>query len=132
MILPILRGLGETLRRMFDPRVTIQYPEQRRKVAERFRGRPQLVLNDEGRARCVACTLCQTVCPPRAIKIEPAEGPQHQKYPARFTIDLARCIFCGFCQEACPKGAIKVSDLYELAEYERSSLVYDKERLKAK
>jgi NADH-quinone oxidoreductase subunit I len=132
MIGPILKGLGETFRQMFAPRVTIQYPEERREVSERFRGRPELVLGEDGRPKCVACTLCQTVCPPRAIRIEPAEGPQHEKYPERFVLDLSRCIFCGFCQEACPKGAIRLSRLYELAEYERGLLIYDKERLKAK
>jgi NADH-quinone oxidoreductase subunit I len=132
MIVAILRGLGETFRHMFAPRVTIQYPEVRREVCERFRGRPMLEVDDEGRPKCVACTLCQTVCPPRAISITPAEGPGHEKYPERFVLDLSRCIFCGFCQEACPKGAIKLSRLYELAEYERGLLIYDKERLKAK
>ncbi len=131
MIGPILKGLGETFRQIFAPRVTILYPEVRREVAERFRGRPQLELDRQGRAKCVACTLCATVCPPGAIRIEPAEGPDHEKYPAAFVIDLSRCIFCGFCQEACPKGAIRLSRLYELAEYERADLIYDKERLKA-
>jgi NADH-quinone oxidoreductase subunit I len=130
MIGPILRGLGETFRQMFAPRVTILYPEVRREVSERFRGRPRLALDSRGEPKCVACTLCQTVCPSRAIKIEPAEAPDHRKYPARFTLDLSRCIFCGFCQEACPEGAIELTRLYELAEYERGRLIYDKERLK--
>jgi NADH-quinone oxidoreductase subunit I len=129
---PILKGLGETLRQIFAPRVTILYPEVRREVSERFRGRPQLELDREERLKCVACTLCATVCPPKAIRIEPAEGPQHEKYPATFVLDLSRCIFCGFCQEACPKGAIRLSRLYELAEEERAGLIYDKERLKAR
>jgi len=129
---PILRGLGETFRQMFAPRVTILYPEERREVSERFRGRPQLDVDKDGRVKCVACTLCQTVCPSRAIRIEPAEAPDHAKFPQRFTVDLSRCIFCGFCQEACPKGAIELSRLYELAEYERRRLLYDQERLKVR
>jgi NADH-quinone oxidoreductase subunit I len=70
------------------------------------------------------------VCPSNAIKeIIPAEGPEHEKYPSQFIIDLTRCIFCGFCQEACPKAAIKLNNLYELAQYEKSVLIYDMERL---
>mgnify|MGYP005832440999 CR=1 FL=1 len=129
MIGPILKGLGETFRQMFAPRVTILYPEVRREVAERFRGRPRLALSPRGEPKCVACTLCQTVCPPQAIRIEPAEAADHRKYPRSFVLDLSRCIFCGFCQEACPEGAIELTRLYELAEYERARLIYDKERL---
>jgi NADH-quinone oxidoreductase subunit I len=70
------------------------------------------------------------VCPSNAIKqIVPAEGAQHEKYPAAFVIDLTRCIFCGFCQEACPKAAIKLNNLYELAQYEKQMLIYDMDRL---
>ena len=130
MIGPLLKGLGETFRQMFAPRMTIQYPEERREVSERFRGRPHLEIDKDHRVKCVACTLCQTVCPSKAIRIEPAEGPHHEKFPAHFRLDVARCIFCGFCQEACPKEAITLSKLYELAEYERDRLIYDKERLK--
>jgi NADH-quinone oxidoreductase subunit I len=70
------------------------------------------------------------VCPSNAIKeIEPAEGEYHEKYPVRFVIDLTRCIFCGFCQEACPKAAIKLNNLYELAQYNKSVLIYDIDKL---
>jgi NADH-quinone oxidoreductase subunit I len=69
------------------------------------------------------------VCPSNAIRgIVAAEGPEHEKYPVAFTIDLQRCIFCGFCQEACPKGAIKLNNLYELAQSEKSALILDMER----
>jgi len=129
MIGPLLKGLAETFRHLFAPRVTVQYPEVRREVSERFRGRVELQVDDEGKPKCVACTLCATVCPSKAISILPAEGPNGEKYPAEFVVDISRCIFCGFCEEGCPKGAIKLSRLYELAEYEPSLLIYPKERL---
>ena len=121
--------MAKTLQQMFRPPITIQYPEERREVSPRFRGRPQLVTDESGNAKCVACCLCATICPPQAISIEPAEGEMHEKYPASFVIDLSRCIYCGFCQEACPKGAIRLSQEYELAQYQRKELVYTKERL---
>jgi NADH-quinone oxidoreductase subunit I len=129
MIIPLLKGLATTLRMVFTKPITLQYPEEKREVYPRFRGHPELTIDDDGRRRCVACTLCMVVCPSNAIKgIVPAEGAAHEKYPQAFTIDLTRCIFCGFCQEACPKMAIKLNNLYELAQYEKSVLIHDIER----
>jgi NADH-quinone oxidoreductase subunit I len=129
MIIPLLKGLATTLRMVFSKPITLQYPEVKREVSPRFRGHPELTIDDNGRRRCVACTLCLVVCPSNAIKgIVPAEGEAREKYPTAFTIDLTRCIFCGFCQEACPKGAIKLNNLYELAQYEKSVLIHDIER----
>ena len=129
MIIPLLKGLATTLRMIFTKPITLQYPEERRPVAPRWRGHPELTVNEDGSRRCVACTLCMVVCPSNAIRgIEPAEGPEHEKYPVAFTIDLTRCIFCGFCQEACPKAAIKLNNLYELAQYDKSVLIHQIER----
>jgi NADH-quinone oxidoreductase subunit I len=129
MILPLIKGLATTLRHVFSKPVTLQYPEERRPVYPRFRGHPELVINEDGTRRCVACTLCMVVCPSNAIKkIVPDEGPEHEKYPTQFVIDLTRCIFCGFCQEACPKGAIKLNNLYELAQYQKEVLILDIDR----
>ena len=129
MIIPLLKGLATTLRMVFTKPITLQYPEERREVSPRWRGHPELTVDPDGRRRCVACTLCMVVCPSNAIRgINPAEGPEHEKYPVAFTIDLQRCIFCGFCQEACPKGAIKLNNLYELAQSEKSALILDMER----
>ena len=126
MIIPLLKGLATTLKMAFSKPITLQYPEEKREVSPRWRGHPELTIDDGGGRRCVACTLCMVVCPSNAIKvIVPAEGEAHEKYPVAFTIDLQRCIFCGFCQEACPKGAIKLNRLYELAQYDKQVLILD-------
>jgi len=124
MIIPFLKGLATTLRMVFTKPITQQYPEEKREMFPRWRGQPQLTIDPDGRRRCVACTLCMVVCPSNAIRgIEAAEGPEHEKYPVAFTIDLQRCIFCGLCQEACPKGAIKLNNAYELAQEDKSALI---------
>ncbi len=86
--------------------------------------------DEKGKLRCVACQLCATVCPSGAITVEPAAGQEmHEKYPRKFVIDVARCIFCGYCQQACPKDAIRLNRKYELSEYDRNKLLYDREKL---
>ncbi|HEY9072517.1 MAG TPA: NADH-quinone oxidoreductase subunit I [Desulfobaccales bacterium] len=128
MIIPLLKGLATTLRMVFTKPITQQYPEQKREMFPRWRGHPQLTIDPDGRRRCVACTLCMVVCPSNAIRgIVAAEGPEHEKYPVQFTIDLQRCIFCGLCQEACPKGAIKLNNAYELAQEDKSALILNLE-----
>ena len=132
MIIPLLKGLATTLRMVFTKPVTLQYPEVKRPVYPRFRGHPELVTNEDGGRRCVACTLCMVVCPSNAIKqIVPAEGAQHEKYPAAFVIDLTRCIFCGFCQEVCPEEAIFLQKDYSLTGTSRTEMIYNKEKLLA-
>ena len=124
MIIPFLKGLATTLRMVFTKPITQQYPEEKREMYPRWRGQPQLTIDPDGRRRCVACTLCMVVCPSNAIRgIVAAEGPEHEKYPVAFTIDLQRCIFCGLCQEACPKGAIKLNNAYELAQEDKAALI---------
>jgi len=128
MIIPFLKGLATTLRMVFTKPITQQYPEEKREMFPRWRGHPQLTIDPDGRRRCVACTLCMVVCPSNAIRgIVAAEGPEHEKYPVAFTIDLQRCIFCGLCQEACPKGAIKLNNAYELAQEDKSALILNLE-----
>lgn len=129
MIIPFIKGLATTLRHVFTKPITLQYPEEKRPVAPRWRGHPELTVNEDERRRCVACTLCMVVCPSNAIKgIVAAEGSEHEKYPVAFQIDLTRCIFCGLCQEACPKAAIKLNNLYELAQYDKNLLYLDIDR----
>ena len=95
----------------------------------RFRGLHELTRDEEGKIKCVACELCAAVCPAKCIRVEPAEGPTHKRFPLVYEIDLLRCIFCGFCQEACPYGAIILRENYETANYTRQDLIYNRDQL---
>jgi NADH-quinone oxidoreductase subunit I len=128
----ILKGLGITFRRMFQKKITMQFPEERWAVKENYRGAPVLVKDDEGRPKCVACSLCEYVCPPKAIYIVPSElepGNTVERGPAVFNINMLRCIFCGLCEEACPEEAIFMSKEFALWGETRAELIHDKETL---
>ncbi|WAC07040.1 MAG: NADH-quinone oxidoreductase subunit NuoI [Thermodesulfobacteriota bacterium] len=125
----LLIGLSVTVKFFFTRPVTMKYPEEKREPYLRYRGSHILRLDEKGKEKCVACCLCATVCPAQVITIEAGEGNEHEKYPVTFEIDMGKCIFCGYCVEACPKAAIIMSQSYELAEYRREDLSYDKERL---
>jgi len=130
----IFKGMGITLKHMlFSKSVTTQYPEERRVIAPRFRGRHVLKKDEENRERCVACYCCAYACPANCIHIVAAEAtPENQhlyreeKYAAVFEINLYRCIFCGFCQEACPKASIYLEDVYEMEEDHRDKFIVGK------
>lgn len=110
----VARGLSLTLRQMFKPKFTRQYPEERWEPEGSYRGRPVLVLDDDGE-RCVACGLCSRVCPALAIEVRAAEtNDVKERYPEKFEINMLRCIYCGFCEEVCPEEAIVMSKDYEL------------------
>ena len=112
----ILKGLKLTLSHFFSnlfskkKTVTIKYPEEKRPIAPRWRGRHRLTRNENGFIKCVACYMCETVCPANCIHIESAEifDKSLEKYPVVFDIDELRCVFCGLCVEVCPKDAIKM------------------------
>jgi NADH-quinone oxidoreductase subunit I len=125
----ILRTIGEVLRHTFAPRETIQYPEEKPYLAPRFRGRIILSRDPDGKERCVACYLCSAACPVDCIALQAAQGEDGRRYPAFFRINFSRCILCGFCEEACPTLAIQLTPDYEMCEYDRSKLVYEKEDL---
>ena len=129
MLIPLLKGLALTFRTFFTHPVTIQYPEQKMVMYPRFRGLHELTRDDQGKIICVACELCAAVCPAKCIRVEPAEGPAHKRFPLVYEIDLLRCIFCGFCQEACPYGAIILRENYETANYRRQDLIYNRDKL---
>jgi len=131
-----LKGMRLTFAHMFRPKVTMQYPEQKDRDAEwslsrRWRGTHRMAVDEQGKAKCVACGLCPQVCPANCIKLVPGEDEHGNRYPLVFEIDEFRCVFCGYCQEVCPEEAIHVGVHYENAEYSRSRFVYDLERLMA-
>ncbi|MDE1921412.1 MAG: NADH-quinone oxidoreductase subunit I [Candidatus Omnitrophica bacterium] len=112
--------------------VTYQYPENPRPLASRLRTRHRLMKREDGSPRCVACMMCETVCPARCIEITAAghPDPHIEKYPAEFILDLGKCVYCGFCVEVCPEDAIRMDTRrLDTAEYSRGSMVYDKKRL---
>jgi len=127
----IFRGMRITLKHLFRRKFTMQYPEQRWTFPEGFRGVPALVKDQEGRTKCVACYLCQFVCPPKAITITAGEMPGNkiEKYPETFDINMLRCIYCGLCEEVCPEQAIFLSKDYEVAGSKRTDLIFGKDKL---
>jgi NADH-quinone oxidoreductase subunit I len=124
-----LRTLWVVFRHMFERRVTVQYPEEKPKLAPRWRGRIILSRDPDGGERCVACYLCAVACPVGCIALQAAEDEHGRRYPEFFRINFSRCIFCGWCEEACPTCAIQLTPDFELGEYQRQNLVYEKEYL---
>jgi len=114
---------------MFHKRETIQYPDQKRKLPPRWRGRIVLTRDPDGEERCVACNLCAVACPVGCIALQATEDEHGRRYPSYFRINFSRCIFCGYCEEACPTYAIQLVPDYEMAEYQRPHMVYEKEDL---
>ena len=128
----ILKGMAITAGHLFTKKVTLQYPEEKHTLPAYYRGVPSLVKDDAGREKCVACSLCEFVCPPRAITIVPEERPgagREEKQPKEFDIDMLRCIFCGYCEEVCPEEAIYMSKEYEICGKTREEMVFRKDRL---
>jgi NADH-quinone oxidoreductase subunit I len=113
----------------FRKRETVLYPEVKPAIPPRWRGRIILSRDPDGGERCVACYLCAVACPVDCIALQAAEDEHGRRYPAFFRINFSRCIFCGFCEEACPTCAIQLTPDFEMGEYHRSSLVYEKEDL---
>ncbi|TAL38929.1 MAG: NADH-quinone oxidoreductase subunit NuoI [Spirochaetes bacterium] len=129
-MLSILRSLWLVLLHTFKRPVTVLYPEVKPALPARWRGRIVLTNDPDGKERCVACYLCAVACPVDCISLQAAEMEDGRRYPEFFRINFSRCIFCGYCEDACPTYAIQLIPDFEMCEFDRQNLVYEKEDLR--
>jgi NADH-quinone oxidoreductase chain I len=125
----IISGLSLTLKYFFKPKVTINYPYEKGRISPRFKGEHALRRYANGEERCIACKLCEAICPAQAIIIEAEEREDGSRRTTRYDIDMTKCIYCGLCQEACPVDAIVEGSNFEFATITHEELLYDKEKL---
>ncbi len=131
----MLKGMWTTLKAMIEKPVTVQYPEEKRPVRDRFKGRHVLKRYENGLEKCIGCALCAAACPSDAIFVEASENTDErrfspgERYASTYEINLMRCIYCGYCEDACPTEAIVLGHNYELAFTERSASIFTKEML---
>jgi len=135
MVIGFLKGMWTTLKSMFETPVTYQYPEVKRPVRERFKGRHYLHRYENGLEKCIGCALCAAACPADAIFVEASENTDEERYSpgeryaSTYEINILRCIFCGYCEDACPTEAIVLGHHYELSFTDRHDAIYTKEML---
>ena len=125
----LLAGMALTFRSMFRRKVTLNYPYEKGPLSPRFRGEHALRRYPNGEERCIACKLCEAVCPAQAITIEAEERADGSRRTTRYDIDMTKCIYCGYCQEACPVDAIVEGPNFEYATETREELFYNKQKL---
>jgi NADH-quinone oxidoreductase subunit I len=131
----IVGALKTTWKHLVAKKETMEYPEQRPAIPAGYRGVPTLVMDPNGREKCVSCQLCEFVCPPKAIRITPGEISENsphahvERAPQAFDIDMLRCIYCGLCQEVCPEEAIFLQQQYSMTGYTREEMVNNKQKL---
>jgi NADH-quinone oxidoreductase subunit I len=131
LLLEFISGLWLTLRYVFRPKATLNYPFEKGPISPRFRGEHALRRYPNGEERCIACKLCEAVCPAQAITIEAEPREDGSRRTTRYDIDMTKCIYCGLCQEACPVDAIVETPNFEFSVETREELIYDKGKLLA-
>lgn len=131
MLIELLKGMLLTGRYFFARKITVQYPEERTPQSNRFRGLHALRRYANGEERCIACKLCEAVCPAMAITIESEEREDKTRRTTRYDIDLTKCIFCGFCEESCPVDSIVETRIFDYHGESRGDLIYTKDMLLA-
>ena len=130
-LIELLRGMKLTLKMFFSPKVTVNYPYEKGPLSVRFRGEHALRRYPSGEERCIACKLCEAICPAQAITIEAEPREDGSRRTSRYDIDMTKCIYCGYCEEACPVDAIVEGPNFEFATETREELMYDKTKLLA-
>ena len=130
-LIELLRGMKLTLKMFFSPKVTVNYPYEKGPLSVRFRGEHALRRYPNGEERCIACKLCEAICPAQAITIEAEPREDGSRRTSRYDIDMTKCIYCGYCEEACPVDAIVEGPNFEFATETREELMYDKSKLLA-
>jgi NADH-quinone oxidoreductase subunit I len=131
MLSELIKGLALTGKYAFSRKITVQYPEEKTPISPRFRGLHALRRYPNGEERCIACKLCEAVCPAMAITIESAQREDGTRRTTRYDIDLTKCIFCGFCEESCPVDSIVETNMLEYHGEKRGDLYFTKEMLLA-
>ncbi|MDN0075952.1 NADH-quinone oxidoreductase subunit NuoI [Crenobacter sp. SG2303] len=131
LLVELVKGLVLTGKHMFARKITVQFPEEKTPISPRFRGLHAQRRYANGEERCIACKLCEAVCPALAITIESEQREDNTRRTTRYDIDLTKCIFCGFCEEACPVDAIVETHIFEYHGEKRGDLYYTKPMLLA-
>ncbi len=129
LLVELISGMVLTLKYFFKPKVTVNYPFEKGPLSPRFRGEHALRRYPSGEERCIACKLCEAICPAQAITIEAEPRDDGSRRTTRYDIDMTKCIYCGFCEEACPVDAIVEGPNFEFAVETREELFYNKEKL---